>query len=607
MEVRAQNGRSAPGGAGEGPIVSGENRLYLVWLAAGIVSVPIYFALAAVPAVQAFLLVGANGLVVLALVTGIYLYRPPASDVWWLLASGQFIALLASLAWYVYPVVFHGVLPHPSAADALFLLSHAVDALALLRLIQHSRNPLRRGDLMDGFIVTLGLAGLSVFFIIAPVVRGPGSVLARTVSVAYPIMDLVLLGLLCSLLVGSTRLRLRDALLAAFVVCQLVGDTGFSFRVLHGTFAYGQPFFGFWLLSYGFLGSAALYQPVRVLVKAPDSKPTATLTRGRLLVLAGAALIPIALMLYENSVLNPALEDFTLGMIAGVLFLVALSRAAQLGVSLNEHQRVLAELEKEVQVRRRMEAELKRSNAELEQFAYVASHDLQEPLRMVASYVQLLARRYRGKLDGDADEFIQFAVDGATRMQALINDLLAYSRVGSKGKPLVPTDLDSALDDALANLSVRLKETKAEVTRASLPPVVADSSQLTQLFQNLIGNALKFLADGHARVRVTAASDESLVRVSISDNGIGIDPRFEKRIFEVFQRLHTREEYPGTGIGLAVCRKIVERHGGRIWVESEPGRGATFHFTLRPAETVAEATGRRRPSLRLAESGEASA
>jgi light-regulated signal transduction histidine kinase (bacteriophytochrome) len=268
---------------------------------------------------------------------------------------------------------------------------------------------------------------------------------------------------------------------------------------------------------------------------------------------------------------------------------------------------VLAELEKEVQVRRRIEAELKRSNAELEQFAYVASHDLQEPLRMVASYVQLLARRYQGKLEGDADEFIQFAVDGATRMQALINDLLAYSRVGSKGKPLLPTDLDSVLDDALANLSVRLSETKAEVTRAPLPPVVADSSQLTQLFQNLIGNALKFVTDGHPQVRVAATSDEGLVRISVSDNGIGIDPRFEKRIFEVFQRLHTREEYPGTGIGLAVCRKIVERHGGRIWVESKAGRGATFHFTLRPAQKVAEATSRGRSSLKLAESGEAPA
>ncbi len=267
---------------------------------------------------------------------------------------------------------------------------------------------------------------------------------------------------------------------------------------------------------------------------------------------------------------------------------------------------MLAELEKEVQVRRQIEAELKRSNAELEQFAYVASHDLQEPLRMVASYVQLLARRYRGKLDGDADEFILFAVDGATRMQALINDLLAYSRVGTKGKLFLPTDLDSVLDDALANLSVRLRETNAEVARDPLPEVLADSGQLIQLFQNLIGNALKFVADGHPHVRVAVTSDDGLVRISISDDGIGIDPRFEKRIFEVFQRLHTREEYPGTGIGLAVCRKIIERHGGRIWVESEPGRGATFHFTLQPAGRVAEATGRRRPSLKLAESGEAS-
>jgi signal transduction histidine kinase len=606
MDGRAQNGRSADG-AGHGPIVSGENRLYLVWLAAGIVSVPIYFALAGIPAVQAFLLVGANGLVVVALVTGIYLYRPPASDVWWLLASGQFIATMASLAWYVYPVAFHGNLPFPSAADALFLLSYAVDALALFRLVQHSRKPLRRGDLMDGFIVTLGLAALSVHFIIEPVVQGPGSVFARVVSVAYPTMDLVLLGLLLSLIVAPSRPRLRDALLAAFVVCQLAGDTGFSLSVLHGTFVYGQPSFGFWLLSYGFLGSAALYQPVRNLAKAPDSKPTPNLSRRRLLLLVGAALIPTAIMLYEDALVTPDLDNFILDTMAGLFFVIALTRAAELGVSLNEHQRVLAELEKEVQVRRRIEAELKRSNAELEQFAYVASHDLQEPLRMVASYVQLLARRYQGKLEGDADEFIQFAVDGATRMQALINDLLAYSRVGSKGKPLLPTDLDSVLDDALANLSVRLSETKAEVTRAPLPPVVADSSQLTQLFQNLIGNALKFVTDGHPQVRVAATSDEGLVRISVSDNGNGIDPRFEKRIFEVFQRLHTREEYPGTGIGLAVCRKIVERHGGRIWVESKPGRGATFHFTLRPAQKVAEATSRGRSSLKLAESGEAPA
>ncbi len=231
---------------------------------------------------------------------------------------------------------------------------------------------------------------------------------------------------------------------------------------------------------------------------------------------------------------------------------------------------------------------LKRSNVELEQFAYVVSHDLQEPLRMVSSYTQLLARRYHSKLDADADEFINYAVDGANRMQALLDDMLDYSRVGTRGKTFKLISCEDVFDQAMANVKMTIEDNGALVSHDPLPTLMADEGQLVQLFQNLIGNAVKFHKQEPPHIHVSAEKKGNEWAFSVKDNGIGFDPHHEQRIFEIFKRLHTKEEYPGTGMGLAICKKIVERHGGHIWVHSQPGEGSTFYFTIPAAHSISQ-------------------
>lgn len=224
--------------------------------------------------------------------------------------------------------------------------------------------------------------------------------------------------------------------------------------------------------------------------------------------------------------------------------------------------------------------ELERSNAELEQFAYVASHDLQEPLRMVTSFIQLLEKSFPDQLSPEAKEYMKFAVDGAKRMRDLIDDLLTFSRIDARSKPFRLCNSEKLAEAVMRKLHTAIEESGAHITHTTLPNVIGDAMQLAQLFENLLTNALKFRGETPPRIQIAAEAQGEFWRLSVQDNGIGIDPRHFSRIFAVFQRLHSRGDYPGTGIGLAICKKIVERHGGTIWVESEPGKGSTFFFTL---------------------------
>jgi signal transduction histidine kinase len=287
--------------------------------------------------------------------------------------------------------------------------------------------------------------------------------------------------------------------------------------------------------------------------------------------------------------------DYVTKPLDGAEVLARIDTHLSLSVLRRQLQEQNAQLKQEIVARERIQEALQRSNTELEQLAYVASHDMQEPLRMVASYLQLVAQRYQGKLDAEADEFIGFAVDGAKRMQALINDLLAYSRVGTKARPFAPTDCGAIVDVVINDLRVAIEECGARITHGPLPVVMADATQISHLFLNLLANAIKFRGTEAPRVQIDAEPTDDGWCFSVRDNGIGIGPEYFDRIFVLFQRLHSRREYAGTGIGLALCKKIVERHGGRIWVESAPGAGAAFRFTLPRRGEDAAAPAQRSP------------
>ena len=276
-------------------------------------------------------------------------------------------------------------------------------------------------------------------------------------------------------------------------------------------------------------------------------------------------------------------------MIVVGLFIVILFGIFLLGSTVIHrfHKREMTLIENQLRKTRIVEAELEhrsheleRSNRDLAQFAYVASHDLRAPVRAIKSFAQILEKEYKDKLDGEDNEYLDFIVGGAGRLESLIDDLLAYSRVGTQGKSFEPVDCSSIFDQVIADLRVEIEQHSAEVSRSALPTLMADGSQMGQLFQNLLSNAIKFHGEDAPRVYASVERKEDCWLFSVRDNGIGIEPQHSERIFAMFQRLHTQEEYPGTGMGSAICKKIVQRHGGDIWVKSELGKGSTFYFTI---------------------------
>lgn len=363
----------------------------------------------------------------------------------------------------------------------------------------------------------------------------------------------------------AKRYLLATGLMAASVIMRSL-----FFPVLHAA-----PYIAFFppitvAALYGGLGPGILAIALSVLVVSRffDTGISAVYTipgglAGMLLFLASGVIVLAVCVLLRNAKQHISEE-------AGRL----LKSEQSLQAELTERKRMEEEQE-------RLLADLARSNRELEQFAYVASHDLQEPLRMVGSYMQLLERKYKGKLDEQADEYISFAVDGAVRMQKLIEGLLAYSRIARGRRELRLVDANKAFTEAVSNLSAATEESHATVTKDDLPTISGDETQLVQLFQNLIGNAMKFRKPAIAPLVHIAAEKRGREWVfCVRDNGIGISPEYYDRVFLIFQRLHSRAQYPGTGIGLALCKRIVERHRGRIWIESVPGEGTSFFFTI---------------------------
>jgi signal transduction histidine kinase len=516
-----------------------------------------------------------------------------SSRTWLYLGLGSLAWFLGQVVWTFYDLALGMPPPYPSLADVGYLMLYPLFATGLILQIRANSSgtpPLE--VVLDSLIVATAGAALTYKLLVAPLFAfGVLPLPVIFTALAWIVGTFVLMFLTFLAFAWSTESGNRRALTAL-----LIGTGAFSVsNVVYGQLTLAGGYFPGhridlgWHLGFLLVAAAALLAAqsglttVR-LTAAEDRDPTVIV---RTAITIGGVLTGTWLAAYF------ALQDGPDPVAAGGVALIGLLMAVRLGYSvalsrqLGERTRERDTLERAAAVAAATEAalthraeELARSNAELEQFAYVASHDLQEPLRMVSSYTQLLAKRYRGKLDDDADEFIGYAVDGVTRMQQLINDLLTYSRAGRQDQPLVLIGAGDVLQSALANLSIALEESEATVTQDALPAVSADPSQLALVFQNLIANAIKFRGDQPPVIHVGVERDGAFWRFFVRDNGIGMDSQYAERVFILFQRLHTRADYQGTGIGLAVCKKIIERHGGRIWVESQPGHGATFHFTL---------------------------
>jgi len=501
------------------------------------------------------------------------------------------IAGLVLFGWLLNVQVLKSVAPHFIAMNPLTAVLFILSGAALLDSTAKGKKSSKKVVKICGVLVLLGGAMKVVECVFdfnlnfdellfrkavsAPGLYGPGEIAMNTA------IGFICCGLSLLLLDVETRRGFRPAQVFVLVVglIALLALIGYAYRVLP-LYSIGSrvPMTLNSAISFELFALAALAaRPARGLMRVITSDTTGGAMARRLL--PAAVLIPLVLGALRFSSEKHGVFDlesgFSLFAFANVvLFAVVIWWNAKL-LFLAE-----ADRQKTMEQLKQTTADLARSNTELQQFAYVASHDLTEPLRMITSYLELLLSRAREKMGEEEREFIGYALDGARRLQVLIEDLLAYARVDTRARPLEPTDCERVLDTALANLKLAISEGRVEIERESLPTVLGDNIQLTQVFQNLVGNAIKFHGSAPPKISIGARRNNDEWIFFVKDNGIGIDPKNLDRIFVLFQRLHTRREYPGTGMGLAICKKIIERHGGRIWAESRPGQGTTFFFTL---------------------------
>ncbi len=528
---------------------------------------------------------------------------------WMFLALAQLSFVTGDLIWGILEFSLNQD-PNFSVANLFYLIYYPLFAIGILILPKYSlKNRKRIIRLIEMGIIMISAFFLSLIFFMEPLTHATNkNTLLYLMPLIYVFLDFFLFFALIDLLFNwlSQINRLPYLLLGIGILIKIIIDFTYLYQVVYGIYSTAGLIDLGWVISYIFIILAAITQinDKKIDINGLFSEYLYYLNEIQFNVYMPILLLSIVyiLFIWSDYYLDSG-NTFILEIAFGIiLFLAILHQVVSFKGNREQYlaakeeiekrkiieaklNKVLLNLDKEVQERTKEQEklikELKRSNKELEVFAYVASHDLQEPLRTIASFTQLLEKRYKGKLDDDADEFIEFIVDGSKRMKQLINDLLEYSRITTKGQEFRPVNIDNLLDYVLNNLNTLIAENNVIITFDNLPTITADKGQLARVFQNLISNSIKFRKpDEQPKIQISYWEKENEHFFGVSDNGIGIEKQYFDRIFTIFQRLHTMKEYSGTGIGLSVTKRIIERHSGRIWVESEYGVGSTFYFTL---------------------------
>ena len=528
---------------------------------------------------------------------------------WMFLALAQLSFVTGDLIWGILEFSLNQD-PNFSVANLFYLIYYPLFAIGILILPKYSlKNRKRIIRLIEMGIIMISAFFLSLIFFMEPLTHATNkNTLLYLMPLIYVFLDFFLFFALIDLLFNwlSQINRLPYLLLGIGILIKIIIDFTYLYQVVYGIYSTAGLIDLGWVISYIFIILAAITQinDKKIDINGLFSEYLYYLNEIQFNVYMPILLLSIVyiLFIWSDYYLDSG-NTFILEIAFGIiLFLAILHQVVSFKGNREQYlaakeeiekrkiieaklNKVLLNLDKEVQERTKEQEklikELKRSNKELEVFAYVASHDLQEPLRTIASFTQLLEKRYKGKLDDDADEFIEFIVDGFKRMKQLINDLLEYSRITTKGQEFRPVNIDNLLDYVLNNLNTLIAENNVIITFDNLPTITADKGQLARVFQNLISNSIKFRKpDEQPKIQISYWEKENEHFFGVSDNGIGIEKQYFDRIFTIFQRLHTMKEYSGTGIGLSVTKRIIERHNGRIWVESEYGVGSTFYFTL---------------------------